>query len=381
MKSSEKKILMLEIVSIVFLLLNLFLFQIKNIYIIFTFLLLLLLILIGIAGFEKNRRRLKKDGILLSIIFTLAFLFLIYISGLFLGFERNGYSLKLLNIFKNSFPILIIIIITELLRFELNTKGEKQKLLIVLGAILFILVDVNIALQIYDFSNLNDVIEMLALVLLPSVTKNVLLTYFSLEFGLAATVIYRIIMELYIYFVPILPDFNIYLEAVIMFVYPIIVLKIVEKMLKNNDDLKEISVQKKTITRIVNCLLIIAIIFIVLLTSGVFKYYFLSIGSGSMTPNINKGDVVIVEKYQEDELVNIKEGDILVYKKEDTVIVHRVVEVSKNDNTYSYRTKGDSNDNEDSWIINEKDVIGVAKYRIPLVGYPTVWLNELLGGS
>ena len=379
MKSSEKKILTLEIVSLIFLLLNLLLFKLDNIYIIFTFLLLLLIVLNLITGFEKNRKRFKKDGIILSIIFTLSYLFIIYVSGLFLGFERNGYSLSLLNIFRNSFPILVVILVSEFFRFELNTKSENQKSLIVLSSILFILVDINIAMQVYDFSNLNDLLEMAALVTLPSITKNILLTYFSLKFGFASTLIYQIIMELYIYLVPILPDFNIYLESIITFIYPLILLKITKLMLKA-DEKKEEVVKGKNISRFVNIFIILIMFVIVLLTSGIFKYYFLSIGSGSMTPNINKGDVVIVEKYNENELENIEKGDILVYKKENQVVVHRVVEVNQGDEI-TFRTKGDNNDDEDAWIINEKDVIGIAKFRIPLVGYPTVWLNETLGGS
>ena len=379
MKSSEKKILTLEIVSLIFLLLNLLLFKLDNIYIIFAFLLLLLIVLNFITGFEKNRKRFKKDGIILSIIFTLSYLFTIYVSGLFLGFERNGYSLSLLNIFRNSFPILVVILVSEFLRFELNTKSENQKSLIVLSSILFVLVDINIAMQMYDFSNLNDLLEMAALVTLPSITKNILLTYFSLKFGFASTLIYQIIMELYIYLVPILPDFNIYLESIITFIYPLILLKITKLMLKTDEKIEEV-VKGKNISRFVNIFIILIMFVIVLLTSGIFKYYFLSIGSGSMTPNINKGDVVIVEKYNENELENIEKGDILVYKKENQVVVHRVVEVNQGDEI-TFRTKGDNNDDEDAWIINEKDVIGIAKFRIPLVGYPTVWLNEALGGS
>lgn len=379
MKSSEKKILTLEIVSLIFLLLNLLLFKLDNIYIIFAFLLLLLIVLNFITGFEKNRKRFKKDGIILSIIFTLSYLFTIYVSGLFLGFERNGYSLSLLNIFRNSFPILVVILVSEFLRFELNTKSENQKSLIVLSSILFVLVDINIAMQMYDFSNLNDLLEMAALVTLPSITKNILLTYFSLKFGFASTLIYRIIMELYIYLVPILPDFNIYLESIITFIYPLILLKITKLMLKADEKIEEV-VKGKNISRFVNIFIILIMFVIVLLTSGIFKYYFLSIGSGSMTPNINKGDVVIVEKYNENEIENIEKGDILVYKKENQVVVHRVVEVNQDDEI-TFRTKGDNNDDEDAWIINEKDVIGIAKFRIPLVGYPTVWLNEALGGS
>ena len=39
-------------------------------------------------------------------------------------------------------------------------------------------------------------------------------------------------------------------------------------------------------------------------------------------------------------------------------------------------TKGDANNTEDKVLINEKDILGVVKYVVPKIGYPTVWLND-----
>lgn len=378
MKSSEKKILGIELVIILLLLLNIFWFKMPNSYLTAFLLLIIFGISVLLLGYEKDRHRFKKDGLLMVIAFALVYQFLIYISGIFLGFVNNGYSLSILNIIRNIAPVILLIITEELLRYELVVKGEKKKGLIILSVVLFILLDISVSLYLYNLTNYNDLIEMVAIILIPSISKNILYTYFVLRFGYLSNIVYRLIMELPTYLIPIIPNINVYLEAVITFIYPIILYVITKKTLKEEqeEDLRK----NKVIPNIVSGVVIIFLLVIVALTSGVFKYYFLSIGSGSMSPNINKGDVVIVKKVAEEELNEIKSGDVLVFRQDDRVVVHRVIEVRVEDNQYSFITKGDNNDEEDNWVITGDMVIGTTTLRIPVVGYPTIWLNEILGG-
>ena len=60
-------------------------------------------------------------------------------------------------------------------------------------------------------------------------------------------------------------------------------------------------------------------------------------------------------------------------------IVHRVYHINPN-NSRSFITKGDNNEEADNWVVNENNIIGVVIAKIPIVGYPTVWLNEMIGG-
>lgn len=379
MKSSEKKILGIELVMMFLLILNIFWFKMSNPYITAFLLLIIFGISILLLGYEKDRHRFKKDGILMIIIYALVYELLIYISGIFLGFVNNGYSLSFLNIIRNITPVILIILAEEFLRYELIVKGEKRKGLVVLSVIVFILLDLSVTLHLYNWKDYNDLIEMIAITLIPSISKNILYTYWVLKFGYLSNMIYRFIMELAIYLIPILPNFNIYLEAVITFIYPILLFIITKKTLKEEkeeDDIRKSGI----ISKFISGLMIIFLIVIVILTSGVFKYYFLSIGSGSMSPNINKGDVVIVKKVNDEELKEIKSDDVLVFKQDERVVAHRVIEVRIEDNHYSFITKGDNNDEEDNWVITEDMVIGTTTIRIPLIGYPTIWLNELIGG-
>ncbi len=114
------------------------------------------------------------------------------------------------------------------------------------------------------------------------------------------------------------------------------------------------------------------------LTSGIFPIYALSVGSESMVPNIYKGDVIIVKKIDKNKIRELKINDILVFKYNKKVIVHRIVEITKINNHYYFKTKGDNNNEVDNWTIEENNIIGFASWKVRYIGYPTVWLNEML---
>ena len=93
-----------------------------------------------------------------------------------------------------------------------------------------------------------------------------------------------------------------------------------------------------------------------------------------MVPNINKGDVVIVnQQFKADEL---EKGEIIAYKYGGKVIVHRINDLIKKDKTIIIYTKGDANNDVDGWKVTPDMIIGTVKNKIPAIGYPTIWLNE-----
>lgn len=93
-----------------------------------------------------------------------------------------------------------------------------------------------------------------------------------------------------------------------------------------------------------------------------------------MEKTISKGDVVIVNKKYN----NLKEEDIIAYNYEGKIVVHRINEIiysNKDSDMYIY-TKGDANKEKDKYKVTEEMIIGVVNFKIPLIGYPTVLLNE-----
>ena len=167
---------------------------------------------------------------------------------------------------------------------------------------------------------------------------------------------------------------RIYISSLVKFLLPIVLgYRIYLFFEKENDEFIEREYKKKSITTYIIPVTIMAVI--IYFTSGYFRYYTLAIASGSMEPSIKKGDVVIVEKI-EDNYDEIEEGRIIAFKYNSVVVVHRVIKVLKENDNYYFYTQGDANPTPDNYKLEESMILGTVDYIIPYIGLPTVWLNE-----
>ena len=118
----------------------------------------------------------------------------------------------------------------------------------------------------------------------------------------------------------------------------------------------------------------IAIIWIGLRVTFGTENPFYVVSSGSMIPNLNVFDVIVVQGNVPFD--HIKVGDIIVFNRpngHDRVIVHRVAEILQN-NPLVIRTKGDANPGSipgTDFPISKQDYIGKVEYVIPQIGYVT----------
>ena len=110
----------------------------------------------------------------------------------------------------------------------------------------------------------------------------------------------------------------------------------------------------------------------IVLVSGFLKYKMIAVASGSMVPTYEKGDAVIYEKVNADQL---QIGDILAFQKNDIIVTHRIVEIRKNVRRV-FITKGDANKSVDSYEVEASNVLGKVVFKVRYIGYPTVWINE-----
>lgn len=378
MKKGYRKILILEIVFLVILLFNSFVFKIANMYEIIGLLIPFLGLTIFLLGHERNNQRNKKDVLLNILIFILMYYFITYFLGLFSGFLRSPYSFNPIAIIQNIFPVVVIIVLTELLRYELFSKIEKSIPCLIIGIIVFVMIDVNVSIHLYDMTKYAGIVKLICLVVFPSITKNIFLVFLTKRVGYSCGLIYRLLTELNVYLIPISPDFGEYLNILIKTVLPVII------MVRLNNMYNYFEVRKIKTSRYYNKNLIIysiitfALLVTVVLTSGLFKYQALTIGSSSMAPKIEIGDVVILGKVNSMGLEKIKKGDILVYNHDNVMIVHRVTKKIKTEGKIYFQTKGDNNETKDGWLVREEDVIGTVRLKIKFIGIPTVALNNLL---
>ena len=94
------------------------------------------------------------------------------------------------------------------------------------------------------------------------------------------------------------------------------------------------------------------------------NYNFYTILSGSMEPTINIKDLVVTHPKEKYEI-----NDIVAFKHDNAVTVHRIVNVEYDNNgTEFFTTKGDNNNTIDNEKITSSDIIGSYRFTIPLLG-------------
>jgi len=89
----------------------------------------------------------------------------------------------------------------------------------------------------------------------------------------------------------------------------------------------------------------------------------------SMLPNINEGDLVLIKPCSTKD-VNI--GEIVVYQRGDTFIIHRVVNKVMKDGEILLMTKGDNNPVPDAVLVDDEMLKGVVVLHLPALGIFTI---------
>ena len=91
--------------------------------------------------------------------------------------------------------------------------------------------------------------------------------------------------------------------------------------------------------------------------------------SGSMAPAIATGDVVVTRPVHPDQ---VGPGDIVTFRdpsRSDSLVTHRVVEVDRVGDQYSFVTKGDANTGAEEWSVAAGGTVGARVVVIPKAGY------------
>lgn len=322
-------------------------------------------------GYSNSR----NFTIMLTII-GLVYVGFLYFLGIFAGFYRSTVQLTLWSIANYIIPFIIIIISSEITRKNLLLRENKISQYIIVIAM--VMLDVVINTNIYNLDSVNDYFTLVTFIIISSIANNIFFNYSVKKFRNAtAIIIYKIITTLYMYFIPITPDIYIFLESVFKLILPYIMYAIVQTFYGKKEEI--ISTKHKRRDTVILIISIIIIVLIIMLVSCKFKFGALVVGSASMTGTINKGDIIIYEKYEKEEQVKV--GSVIVFNNDDTKIIHRIIDKKTVGGKLIYHTQGDANQTKDEGYRVYEDIYGQVKLRIPYIGYFTLWINDLLGGS
>ncbi len=304
-----------------------------------------------------KKKVLEKNYIYPTIIIALLLLIDTYLLGFRLGFtENNHYN------FIEIIAFIMTILGEENIRYNLIKNNKNNYLSIALVTFLIIYSSINFKL-IFSFTKI-EFFQYFLSDIVPLVAKNIFYSYLSFKSNYKVVITFRIIDQVLLFFLPNLPYSNWFIKGTfedikILLAYFIFKYFVFPKRKKKINSFNIIFYIFTLLSSIMlGCFML-----------GLFKYESIAILSNSMSPTFFRGDVVIYEKD-----TNPVKGDIIVFKSQDKLVVHRVV----NKVAGLYITKGDANNTLDKIKVASKDVRGVYKFRIRYLGYPAIWLKEIL---
>lgn len=118
---------------------------------------------------------------------------------------------------------------------------------------------------------------------------------------------------------------------------------------------------------LLNLILFLKSIFYPQKIPDIFGYKVFLVVSPSMSPEINSGDLILINKNKKPSI-----NDIVTYKDND-IITHRVVRITEDK---EYIVKGDNNINVDMTLVNAENFEGTVIYKFRSIGRFIVYLQN-----
>ena len=316
----------------------------------------------------------KKEALLLSIIIGVLYVAAIEMTGLIFGFYRNPYFVSPKLIFTTLLPLTVIIITTELLRS--TWLEQKNTFATVIAFATCLLAEILAFSNLAGITTFNRFMDLVGMTLFPAISANVFYHYSAKRFGMLPNIAFRLITTLYVYFTRSVTAMSDALLACAKIFIPFIMLFLFSALFSKK---KKNAVRKESKLGFVATALSVAVVIsVAMLISCQFRFGAMVIATGSMTGEINKGDMIIYERYDGQ---TIKEGQVIVFTDGQSKIIHRVVMIERIGSETRYYTKGDANEDMDSGYRIASDIVGLTDTKVAYIGYPTLWLRELLEGS
>lgn len=316
---------------------------------------LLIKIAIGIAAFQ----------IYLSII-----------TGLLDKFGKNPNSFAIIWIIVNIFFVFSTLAGMELSRAWLINRLARRKktsaLLPFAIALFYTLTCIPLNKFSNVYSSLQGATKFIGSDFIPQFMEHLMASYLALWGGSLPALAYRGVIQVFIWFSPVLPDLNWAMKAFSGTVVPIIGIVAAQHFLKLSSSRGKGGNSESILRTTIYCTITVMAIWF---AAGAFPVRPTVIISGSMRPTIDVGDIAIVGKVNPEIL---KIGDIIQFKTSERPIptLHRIIEVKMEEKESIFITQGDANNAPDDPVKPEQ-VVGKVIFTVPKAGWATITVREL----
>lgn len=342
------------------------------------------LIMMGLALFrvqrpDRQRPHEKREKMMVVLSVMLLWGIIYFLSGLMTTYMQNslvsGFGVFVQNIWVYLIPAIAI----EVTRFNFVKMIGRRNIGIspLIVALFFFLYFAGLSNP--DFSSWAMFGKYFMSSLLPLLVANIVLTYLAWSTSLGAMLIYRVGDLLLMVFLPILPRYDWYASSMTSILVAVVVIYAINSSTQNKKPQTGVHRPKnRTVHQAQVGAPFILMTALVLFSSGLLSYRPVAILSNSMVPTFNRGDMIVAERFSP--TMDIHIGDIVEYSIGSNRYTHRVVSINKDylGGEVRYITQGDANSSPDLRPVTATQVKSFVRARIPLVGYPTVWLNETI---
>lgn len=329
---------------------------------------------------QKDRVRHRGDkaflvGSVLAVWFVVYFL-----AGLITTYNHNSLVTGPKSLVLNIWSFGMVAFAVEYARHSLMMLVSRRNM-VWFGLVLALV----IAVQQMNFGliphtvGLDGYIKLAISNFVPAILGSFLLTYMAITSGLPAMLTYRLGLLAIGIFPPIIPKFDWYLQGVSLIILVVCVYIALDRT--RQDKQPSHHHYRRHPQRAYDIMSVVVMACLVMFMTGVFSYKPSAIVSNSMKPVFSRGAIVVVQKI--DDPMDVRVGDIVQYQRKDIMVTHRVVEIDASTDGSGKRvfiTKGDNSPSKDAPVA-ETQIVGIVRSRVPLIGYPTVWLKEISSGK
>lgn len=323
---------------------------------------------------KSHTRNYQKSLTKTVLIVVISYYIIYYLLGLIIGFSYNFYDTSWSGIVYNAFIFVLPLLLREKVR-ERFVHIYKNRSSYIFITIIFICYEI-FSSTFFSFRNNEQLVSNIFSIMIPCILENILLTYLVTISEVKTIYAYFIPSLISKYFVPILPDldwfYRLLLQIILyIFIYSFVSNEYLLKVLRRPP-------KSEKGQNIFYYLSVSIVIVLGLFVAGFFKYQPVAVLTYSMDPTFTRGDAVIIKKMDSSEKKLLQKDDVIQYRRKDTTVIHRIVDIVDNQGERGYILKGDNNESDDPFIVYDNQIIGKATLIIPKLGYPSVWLSEFL---
>lgn len=335
----------------------------------------ILLVPAAVAFFVLIKKRAiystNRWQVLLITVFTaIVYISLYYTTGLSFGFTKPIHRFNLVNFGRYILPISAIIISAEIIRGVVLAQGSKLASVITYFAC--VVSEVLTASNFYGVKNFNQFMDLVGITFFPAIIANLVYHYIAKRYGIIPNLAYRLMIALFPYVIPLASAVPDSLYSFARLIIPTFIYSFVDALFEKR---RRYALRKPSRFYYAGIALMAAVmISIVMLISCQFKYGLVVVATESMTGEINKGDAIIYEEFDGQ---TIEEGQVIVFRKDNRLVIHRVIDIQRINGITRYYTKGDANDSPDDGYVIKSQIVGLTDIKISYIGYPTVWIREI----